>query len=106
MRIREWSPSGHMLSVIVPVNCRFACAEGKAAMMSRANIRGFTAALLVSNYFLATWSHEMGSRTAGIHDPHAALAAVLRQTHGLCRCARHGDGHVLTRVFRVGAAHM
>src|SRR5438874_12577049 len=84
-----------MLSVTVPVNV---CGAGSAA------IDAMIRRLAIRNFKLATRRHEVRGRCAGVHDPHSALACVLRQAHGLSSGTRHGDRDVRAGVLLIGTA--
>src|SRR4051812_12021640 len=104
----EWLASAHPLSVIVPVKVCFACEPGRPAAANRnaasttyfiviIRARGRNAALaeIAENNVdvpsrtphaprprldrLAARHHDVGGRRAGVHDPRAALARVVRQ---------------------------
>src|SRR5579864_8843356 len=100
IRMPLWSALEHMLSVMTPVNFRWPWAPpgtgASAAIISRPRTRCFR---IFASLFARR--HEVRGRGACVHDPHAALLAVFRQSEGLGGRARHGDGHVRSWVCRI-----
>src|SRR5580698_1353955 len=96
-----------MLSVIEPVNLRFAGAAASAATISTLKnsrfMPGFYADLAE---LLFTRSHQMSRRGTGIHDPHSAGGTGFRKAERLGGGHRDSDGHVRRSVFLIRAAQV
>src|SRR5688572_12873912 len=89
MRIWLWVPSGHISSVMMPVNACLSCAAETAAATNRLSITGF-----ITPPVSEARNHEVSGGRPGIHHPHAAHLAVIREPQRLRRCPWNGHRHV------------